>query len=981
SPSEMKQRSARILVRREQYYGSFELVVSVDPGGQIRNIGRFRLEPSSDLHYDTSVPSTSPVIVENPQEETRWYWKYFLGNEHQNFAGIDPATKSPFFMSILVEEELEGNRMCRAILWTSEGRKICGIHDPMVPIWDRKIFGMHDPMVLVYGMEICAIHDPLVPVLGRNICGIRDPIVSMREEYRKGPRRLCVPTFTGSNKAVTAKSILQQFPGMSEFNRSLKEIVNAKLQKELIVLEDQEGGVNCKFGVIYALGNQVSDTQMLSNEHGDASFAQFIKLLGQRIELQNWGSYRGGLDTTTNSTGRESVYTVFAGHEIMFHVSTMLPYSKDNVQQIERKRHVGNDIVNIVFESGGNPESPNFSPTMMKSHFTHVFAVVTYDEKMKCYRLWVFSEETVPAFGPALPRPNVFHDPQKFREFLLTKLINAEKAAFQAKVFVEKRRRTVDLLLKDMYIDHLKEVNKGFHKVTDIVIRKLRSPIKKESPMESIDFCKYGELIKLEKMLSGDVNDMVKVASIRSKQPWEPVILFEKTLAWEVVDSDTWGSSSVVIATEDTGVIFLSTGLSVPIIEANARIHQLAVREHFGLFLARIDKGKESSVIVFALADLRLAIQTGNLIVRKTCIEHRIPSSKGCHLFETSNANGLRLNVVMCIGKTMALLRWAFGPLGRIQAGTDLTNNFTQLKSISLCDEATTISVYERGTFHSTVRVAAFTRGGIAIADFGYGAVEYLSCDVPRTQITTTYATSDGQTDEIHYSHKNMTITIDSLDQCSCNVQETFWSCPLNSFVYRFPFVVGFGQDLIEIRLAINGNLLCSMYMPAVKVLSSKDDIIFAVEHSIYPSEHACAASSYNQTNHSSTAKTHRSSFIKRDNKDASSNATKKWDIYRISSAALQMNENKECRDNSLSEMTPQLLRNATHNPERRQTYAKELTPRTQRIGSTAPDTGDFRSARFADYSAPNTPLMNILIEPFSDNDLVLLIGLWSTHM
>lgn len=40
--------------------------------------------------------------------------------EHQNFAGIDPTTKSPFFMSILVEEESEGNRMCRAILWTAE---------------------------------------------------------------------------------------------------------------------------------------------------------------------------------------------------------------------------------------------------------------------------------------------------------------------------------------------------------------------------------------------------------------------------------------------------------------------------------------------------------------------------------------------------------------------------------------------------------------------------------------------------------------------------------------------------------------------------------------------------------------------------------------------------------------------------------------------------------------------------------------------
>ncbi|VDK51676.1 unnamed protein product, partial [Anisakis simplex] len=262
SPTEMKQRDSHMSVRREQYYGSFELVVSVDPGGQIQNIGRFRLEPSADLHYDCSVPSTSPVIVENPQEETRWYWKYFLGNEHQNFAGIDPSTKSPFFMSILVEDETEGNRMCRAILWTSEG-----------------------------------------------------------------PRRLCFPASSGSSRTLTAKSILQQFHGMSEFNRSLKEIESAKLQKELVILEDQEGGVNCKFGVVYSLGNQVSDTQMLSNaanfhsfdfhppyhtmiydfisfctliaEHGDESFAQFVKLLGQRIELQDWGSYRGGLDTTS----------------------------------------------------------------------------------------------------------------------------------------------------------------------------------------------------------------------------------------------------------------------------------------------------------------------------------------------------------------------------------------------------------------------------------------------------------------------------------------------------------------------------------------------------------------------------------------------------------------------------------------------------------------------------------------------------------
>ena len=35
-------------------------------------------------------------------------------------------------------------------------------------------------------------------------------------------------------------------------------------------------------------------------------------------------------------TGAYSVHTIYEGHEIMFHVSTMLPYSKDNKQQVNQ---------------------------------------------------------------------------------------------------------------------------------------------------------------------------------------------------------------------------------------------------------------------------------------------------------------------------------------------------------------------------------------------------------------------------------------------------------------------------------------------------------------------------------------------------------------------------------------------------------------------------------------------------------------------
>lgn len=37
---------------------------------------------------------------------------------------------------------------------------------------------------------------------------------------------------------------------------------------------------------------------------------------------------------TDDTTGIHSVYTIYQGHEIMFHVSTMLPYSKENKQQV-----------------------------------------------------------------------------------------------------------------------------------------------------------------------------------------------------------------------------------------------------------------------------------------------------------------------------------------------------------------------------------------------------------------------------------------------------------------------------------------------------------------------------------------------------------------------------------------------------------------------------------------------------------------------
>ena len=49
--------------------------------------------------------------------------------------------------------------------------------------------------------------------------------------------------------------------------------------------------------------------------------------------------FRGGLDIGSDQTGEESVYTSFKDREIMFHVSTLLPYDPLDSQQVSLVKH------------------------------------------------------------------------------------------------------------------------------------------------------------------------------------------------------------------------------------------------------------------------------------------------------------------------------------------------------------------------------------------------------------------------------------------------------------------------------------------------------------------------------------------------------------------------------------------------------------------------------------------------------------------
>lgn len=69
------------------------------------------------------------------------------------------------------------------------------------------------------------------------------------------------------NQKLTVKQILGHFSAFEStaVQKIPKEITVADIQKDLLLLEEQEGSVNFKFGVIYMRAGQTCDDEMLSN--------------------------------------------------------------------------------------------------------------------------------------------------------------------------------------------------------------------------------------------------------------------------------------------------------------------------------------------------------------------------------------------------------------------------------------------------------------------------------------------------------------------------------------------------------------------------------------------------------------------------------------------------------------------------------------------------------------------------------------------
>ncbi|XP_055473521.1 signal-induced proliferation-associated 1-like protein 2 isoform X2 [Psammomys obesus] len=337
-------------------------------------------------------------IIEHVDLGAYYYRKFFYGKEHQNYFGID-ENLGPVAVSIRREKvedprEKEGSQFnYRVAFRTSELTTLRG-----------------------------AILEDAVPSTARH----------------------------GTARGLPLKEVLEYVvPELSI--QCLRQAANSpKVPEQLLKLDEQGLSFQHKIGILYCRAGQSSEEEMYNNETAGPAFEEFLDLLGQRVRLKGFSKYRAQLDNKTDSTGTHSLYTTYKDFELMFHVSTLLPYMPNNRQQLLRKRHIGNDIVTIVFQE---PGALPFTPKNIRSHFQHVFVIVKVHSPCTgtvCYSVGVSRSKDVPPFGPPIPKGVTFPKSAVFRDFLLAKVINAENAAHKSEKFRAMATRTRQEYLKDL---------------------------------------------------------------------------------------------------------------------------------------------------------------------------------------------------------------------------------------------------------------------------------------------------------------------------------------------------------------------------------------------------------------------------------------------------------------------------------------------------------------------------------------------------
>lgn len=173
------------------------------------------------------------------------------------------------------------------------------------------------------------------------------------------------------------------------------------LFRDVRLIDDNPSREHHKIGVIYVARGQDKQNHILSNEACSEAYQKFVNTIGWKINMYEHAGYNGGMKDP-KTTGEFSQYYGTSCYEIMWHVPTMMPSSEIDPQQVNKKRHVANDYVNVIWTD----HHRDYLPMTISTYLTIVHVVVYPMSRMKgVYRIATHHKQQykgLSTFGPLL---------------------------------------------------------------------------------------------------------------------------------------------------------------------------------------------------------------------------------------------------------------------------------------------------------------------------------------------------------------------------------------------------------------------------------------------------------------------------------------------------------------------------------------------------------------------------------------------------
>ncbi|KAM4595499.1 tuberin isoform 1-T2 [Fundulus diaphanus] len=161
----------------------------------------------------------------------------------------------------------------------------------------------------------------------------------------------------------------------NEANKPLLLPKTQVIDRAVKVLDQMPPYDTHKIGVVFVGAGQVNnEVAILSNEYGSNRYAAFLTGLGKLIHLKDCDPdqiFLGGLD----QYGDDGEFTYCWHDDIMqgiFHIATLMPNRESDKGCCNKKRHIGNDFVIVVYNDSGE----DYKLGTIKGQFNFVEVII-----------------------------------------------------------------------------------------------------------------------------------------------------------------------------------------------------------------------------------------------------------------------------------------------------------------------------------------------------------------------------------------------------------------------------------------------------------------------------------------------------------------------------------------------------------------------------------------------------------------------------